>query len=486
MIFPDPTDKLTSEGLSARQPPGVAFSPGVFRMVPVAEQVNAYIALVAVIVNLTLAAWVILRSSRNLIYTTFMFVCFSVAFWNFGDFMVYASGHGLWPPAGVGHPSPWKYYSSTGSAMAVAFLFHFMCSMVKGARRRYDWILLAYVTAGFFAVTSPMAIYYEPIRKFVDGTTWNIMFGFMLVPFIIAGLIMLTLSMMRAQSAGEKSRWLYTLAAIVITVGTGLTDLVQKLQFPIPPLGHIGAAVGPTILAFGIFKHRRVFDLLTRARVKLGAMSEMAAGIAHEIRNPLTAIRGAVKLQADEFEEGNWEEVKRYQRIIADEIRRLDDILGSFQDFTRPIKLNREFRSINEIVQRTISMAQMEDLGIRLVSDLADGTSKCEVDPALLRQVFINLILNASDAACSPDGELTISTQQTGPWITVSFRDNGPGIPSGMKDRIFEPFYSTKTEGVGVGLSICKRIIEAHDGRIEVVRDNGNGAHLKIHLPCPD
>ena len=90
------------------------------------EAINAYIALIAVLVNLTLAEWVVLRSTRNHVYMTFMFVCLSVAFWNFGDFMIYASGHGLWFPAGAGHPSPWKYYSSTGSAMAVAFLFHFM------------------------------------------------------------------------------------------------------------------------------------------------------------------------------------------------------------------------------------------------------------------------------------------------------------------------------------------------------------------------
>ncbi len=484
MIFHYPTDKLPTEGLSARRPPGVAFSPRVLQMIPAFEQVNAYIALLAVLVNLTLAAWVILRSTQNLVYITFMLVCFSVALWNFGDFMVYASGYGLWPPAGAGHPSPWKYYSSTGSAMAVAFLFHFMCAMVRQVRKRHLWILAAYVTAGFFAVTSPMAIYHEPIRDFVDGTPWNIMFGVTLVPFIVAGLTMLTAAMLRAETADEKSRWFFTIAAIGITVATGLTDLVQKLEFPLPPLGHIGSVIGPSILAAGIVKHRRVFDVLTKARVRLVAMSEMAAGIAHEIRNPLTAIRGAVQLQADEMASRNWEEAKRYQGIIADEIQRLDNILGSFQDFTRPIKLNKESRSINEIVRRTISMARMEELGIRLTPNFAEGIPKCEVDPALLRQVFINFILNASDA-CGSDGELNISTEWADPCVVVSFRDNGPGIPSDLHDRIFEPFYTTKTEGVGVGLAICKRIIEAHDGRIEVVRETGNGAHMKIYLPGP-
>ena len=452
-------------------------------MFPGFEPINAYIALIAVLVNLTLAAWVVLRSTRNHVYMTFMFVCLSVAFWNFSDFMIYALGHGLWPPAGAGHPSPWKYYSSTGSAMAVAFLFHFMCALVRGVRRWQGWILLGYVAGGFFAVTSPMAIYYDPIRSFVDGTAWNILFGLILVPFIVAGMLMLANSMLRAKTADERSRWLFTMTAIGITVVTGLTDLVQKLEFPVPPLGHIGSVIGPTILAIGIVKHRRVFDVLTKTRIRLEAMSEMAAGIAHEIRNPLTALKGAVSLQTGGLEDRKWDEARKYHGIIAEEIQRLEQILDSFKDFTRPIELEKEVRSINEIVERTISMAHLEELGIRLVPELASGNPECEVDPALLRQVFINFILNASDA-CGEEGILHISTSWISPWVVVDFKDNGPGLPLELHDRIFEPFFTTKKEGVGVGLAICRRIIDAHNGRIEVVSDTGGGAHFKIHLPC--
>jgi signal transduction histidine kinase len=188
-----------------------------------------------------------------------------------------------------------------------------------------------------------------------------------------------------------------------------------------------------------------------------------------------------VQLQADELADGNLGEANRYQQIIADEIQRLDGILGSFQDFTRPLSLNRELRSINEIVQRTVSMARMEDLGIELETDLAPRIPDLEVDPAFLRQVFINLILNASEA-CGQDGVLSISTKLASPWVVIDFRDNGPGIPRELRSRIFEPFYSTKAEGSGVGLSICSRIIDAHDGKIEVAGGSDNGGHLRISL----
>lgn len=487
MILSVPAFNLNYRRPSSRRSQGVEFTPGVLGMVPVFEQVNAYIALVAVLVNLTLAAWVILRSNHHLIYITFMFVCFGIALWNFGEFMVYVSGGEVFPEAGTTHANPWKYWSSTGSALAVAFLFHFMCALVRQGRKKMPWILLAYVAAGFFAATSPMAFYFEPVRGFVDGILWNVLFGVSLVPFVATGLVMLILAMMRAEDKDEKSRWKYTIAAIVITFVTGLTDLVQKLEFPVPPLGHMGAVIGPSVLAFGIVKHRRVYDVLAKTRKRLDAMREMAAGIAHEIRNPLTAIKGAVQLQAGELASNNVVEANRYQQIISDEIHRLEGILVSFRDFTRPIELKRESRSINEIIERTVFMAEMEKLNIGIKTDLADSIPESHVDPALLRQVFINLVLNAAEA-CSirnagKDGLLVVSTTRASPWVVVDFKDNGPGIPAELRNRIFDPFYSTKRQGTGIGLAICTRIIDAHDGRIEAVTSKTGGGHIRIYLP---
>jgi signal transduction histidine kinase len=129
-------------------------------------------------------------------------------------------------------------------------------------------------------------------------------------------------------------------------------------------------------------------------------------------------------------------------------------------------------------------MARMEDLEIGLKTDLDAAIPDLEVDPSLLRQVFINLILNASEA-CEQDGVLVISTKWASPWAVVDFRDNGPGIPRELRRKIFDPFFSTKAEGSGIGLAICSRIINAHDGRIEVTGDAGSGGHIRIHLRGP-
>ena len=449
------------------------------------EAVNAFLALVAVAVNFTFAAMVLLRSSRNRIYITFTLVCIGLIIWNFGDFMVYASGHDLWPKAGIGSPSPWKYYSSSGSAMAVAFLFHFICALERKIEKRLGWILAVYIGAIFFAVSSPMALYSDRVSVFVDGKVWNILFFIVLVPFIIAGVVILVRCLIHAGTKEERSRWIFTLTAILITVVAGLTDLVQKLQFPVPPLGHLGSVVGPTLLAFGVFKHREVFDILTRTRRKLEAMNEVAAGIAHEIRNPLTAIKGAVTLQDLESQDGNWEEARRYQVIIRDEIKRLDGLLAGFMDFAKPLKLEIQRMYVSDLVRQTVEMTSLEPGMIYLEMSVDEDLPLCEIDPVLMRQVFINVIRNSVEA-CGPDGRLSINVEWVLPRVRVVFSDNGPGFDAQQLGRVMEPFYTTKEDGMGIGLSLCRRIITAHGGNFEAGNGPQGGAMVIVSLdPAP-
>jgi signal transduction histidine kinase len=449
------------------------------------EDFNAFLALLAVVVNFTFAAMVILRSSRNRIYVTFTLICVGLIIWNFGDYMVYVGGDPLWPEAGVGSPSPWKYYSSSGSAMAVAFMFHFICALERSIVKRQGWILAAYIGALFFAVSSPMALYSDRVAVFVDGIVWNILFMVVLLPFIISGLVILGHCLVKAETKEERNRWAFTLSAILITVIAGLTDLVQKFQFPIPPLGHLGSVVGPTFLAIGVFRHKEVFDVLTRTRRKLESMNEIAIGIAHEIRNPLTAIKGAISLQDLEINNENWDEARRYQNIIKDEIGRLDGILVGFMDFAKPIKLEKQRMCVSDLVRRTLEIASHEPGMILLDMDVASDLPECEIDPTLMRQVFINIIRNSVEA-CGQEGCLSIVIDWIAPRVRIVFSDNGPGFDSQQLGRVMEPFYTTKKDGMGIGLSMCRRIIMAHGGKFEAGNGPQGGATLIVSLnPAP-
>jgi signal transduction histidine kinase len=444
------------------------------------ETFNAFLALLAVAVNFTFAAMVFLRSSLNRVYITFAMVCIGLIVWNFGEFMVYAEGGLPFPST-----SPWKYWSSSGSSMAVAFLFHFICAIERNIDKRTPWILGAYIGSLFFAVSSPMAIFSDEVAPFVDGIAWNILFAVVLLPFLTFGIVILVRCMARAETREERSRWGYTLTAILITVISGLTDLVQKLQLPVPPLGHMGAVVGPTLLAVGVFKHKDVFDVLTRTRRKLESMSEIAAGIAHEIRNPLTSIKGAARMQELEVEEGNWDEARRYQSIITEEVDRLDGVLAGFMDFTKPVSLKKRRMFVGDLVRRTAEMASFESDMIQLTVTVEDDMPECEIDAALMRQVFINLIRNSLDA-CGSDGRLSITVQWAPPRVRITFADNGPGFDTGHLGRVMEPFFTTKENGMGIGLAMCRRIITAHGGKFEAGNDPKGGATVTVSLdPAP-
>ncbi len=448
--------------------------------------VNGYLALAAVLFNFTFALLALVRTSRETVYLTFACLCLSVMYWNFGDFMLFVSGFPLFPPAGTGSPSAWYYLSSAGGSLAVAFLFHFVNALVVAVRRNRGWIVMAYACGLVLALMTTAAPFDPALKNLVDGITWNVLFLLTLLPFIVWSLVLLLRAARRSPSEEERIRYRYIGASILITVFAGVSDVVQIMRVPVPPLGHIGSVIGPSILAVGVLKHRHAYDLLAQTQVKLQLLGQMAASIAHEIGNPLGAIKGALSLQAREMEGKQCGKAREYHGIIAEEISRLESILADFKDFTRPLRVEKQPVRINELVSRTLKLAEMGHGGLSPVLDLDPEAGEIQADPSLLRQVFLNLIRNAAEA-CGPGGKLAIRTEHLHPGARIAFIDDGPGIPPDLAGCIFEPFFSTKSGGMGLGLSICKRIVEAHGGTIEAgaVSPSGgpSGAVFTLTLP---
>jgi signal transduction histidine kinase len=126
-------------------------------------------------------------------------------------------------------------------------------------------------------------------------------------------------------------------------------------------------------------------------------------------------------------------------------------------------------------------MVEHDTLDIRIEKELTE-VRPLQADASMLKQVFLNLIKNASEA-CGQAGELVIRTENDFPWVKITFEDNGPGIQPSLLERIFEPFFTTKESGMGVGLAICRRIVQAHEGRMEVENLLPKGARFLILLP---
>jgi signal transduction histidine kinase len=440
-------------------------------MNPTILTIDAYLALFVVLINLVFAILILVRTSRTALYLIFFFVCLSNMLWNFGDAITSFSGNRFW-----------FYLSLVGSGMLPALMFHFVNVLVLAQRRRANWILMAYTLAGFLALSSFLALFHPGIRVFVDSVYWNILYLILLGPFIFAGMVILITAFNQTKSAEEKSRLLYILIATVIAVMTGLTDLVQLFKILIPPLGHLGCFVYSSILAIGVFKHRKAYDVFVQMRMKIDALSEMAADIAHEIRNPLSSIKGASNLLANELKNLNQPKIQEYHTIIIEEIERLNHILTNFQDLTKPLKIEKDSVSMNEAIQKTVKLAEMGSPNFKIRLELSTKLPIVQADASFLKQVFLNLIKNATEAS-GPSGELEIKTVSDPPWVKISFSDDGPGIPPELVNRVFEPFFTTKARGMGVGLAICQRIIQAHNGRIEVINRLPKGTQFNIFLP---
>lgn len=433
--------------------------------------IDTYLALTVVLVNFFFATLIMFRTSRTVVYFIFFLICVSNIFWNFGDFMFYVSAN-----------RSWFYFSLIGSAMLPALMFHWICILVTPEQKSTSWIIPAYIFSGLLAVSSPFAMLHTGIQWFVDSVIWNIVYLSLLGPFLLVGTIMLFKGIKRTTSKDEKSRLCYFLIAVIIGVSTGLTDLIQILRVPVPAVGHLGCLMYSFVLALGVYKHRTYYDIIAQMRMKLEVLNEISAGIAHEIRNPLSSIKGAARLLSDHLKEKSNPEDIEYFTIITDEIERLNTILTNYQFFTKPLKIEKELVPINEVIQKTVKLAEIDVSHMKIKLDLSEDVRMVQADAVSMNQVFLNLIKNAADAG-NPDGELIIKTEYIHPWVKISFSDNGMGIPPENMNRIFEPFFTTKSKGMGMGLSICKRIIQTHGGRIEANNILPKGTRFSILLP---
>ena len=221
---------------------------------------------------------------------------------------------------------------------------------------------------------------------------------------------------------------------------------------------------------------------------RLAALGQLSAGLAHEIRNPLGIIKGSAemlrkKLQSSDPVTG---ELAGY---ISSEVNRASSLVARFLDFARPSRLDLKLESISDILDRAFESVhhQFVDSPITVKRSDAADLPRVLVDRQLCEQVFVNLMVNAFEAMTEHGGMLSLSVAREvsngNPGVLVNIDDTGPGIFPELHGQIFNPFYTSKKEGVGLGLSIAAKIVDDHRGWIRLVSEPPQGAHFRVFLP---
>ncbi len=298
--------------------------------------------------------------------------------------------------------------------------------------------------------------------------------------------------------------------------GEYVTRLEFEVHYPRPRFLRLYAAPldGETTGSSGVAlilhdateARQKTFEAIESERVQ--ALTLLAASVAHEIGNPLNALhihlqlmeRELKKLKAGATHSKNFprsrnlsaetdtadvsKKLSQYLDVAKGEINRLDYIITQFLGAIRPAPLQMKLASLNEVVEKTVDLLgpEIENRGVVVKTKLARHLTATPVDATQLQQVLVNLVKNAVQAMTT-GGTLTLQTGENSDGVWVSVADTGGGIPQEQINRIFEPFYTTKKKGSGLGLMIVQRIVRAHNGRIELDSNVGRGTTFRIWLP---
>ncbi len=229
---------------------------------------------------------------------------------------------------------------------------------------------------------------------------------------------------------------------------------------------------------------RETQEQLVRSE-KLAAIGQLAGGVGHELRNPLGAIKNAVyyiKGKVAKSELGQKEpRVMEFLNIMDDEINSSNKIISDLLGFSRVGKPSVSPTHIERVIEDALTHIPVLE-NIELVKKLDADLPEVEIDPDQIRQVLVNMITNAVQAM-PEGGKLTIATGRRDNFLEVKVTDTGVGIPENAIKKIFDPLYTMKAKGIGLGLAVCKSIIDRHQGHIEVESEVGKGTTFSIKLP---
>ncbi|PYT31687.1 MAG: hypothetical protein DMG57_04360 [Acidobacteria bacterium] len=224
-------------------------------------------------------------------------------------------------------------------------------------------------------------------------------------------------------------------------------------------------------------------EAAVRRSDRLAALGQLSAGLAHELRNPLGTIKASAEMLTKYVSAEN-EVAREVAGFISSEVDRTNTLVTRFLQFARPLKLRLAATDLAEVLDRAVAQLERGGPGydVTVYKNYSPELRPFPFDAELMERVFYNLLLNAAQAT-SPQGAITVKTRAADDAAEIAVIDRGPGIDSKIMDQIFNPFFTTKPEGVGLGLAIVSKIVDEHGGKMGVESEPGKGSVFRVYLP---
>ncbi|HER63254.1 MAG TPA: PAS domain-containing sensor histidine kinase, partial [Desulfobacteraceae bacterium] len=259
--------------------------------------------------------------------------------------------------------------------------------------------------------------------------------------------------------------------------GSGLTAAVSATII----VSEDGDFVGTMFILRDLTQVRRLQDTVQKQE-KLAAIGNLAAGVAHEVRNPLSSIKGYATYFASIFEDDS--EKKKAAEVMIAEVERLNRVISELLEISRPSDLKCRKTDLPFLLNSSMRLVQQDaDAGgIRIITSIDENMGPILIDPDRITQALINLYINAIQAM-PEGGELSVSARDQGNGIAITITDTGTGMSEDTGNKVFDPYFTTKNTGTGLGLAVVQKIVEAHNGTIKFMSRENHGTSFSLFLP---
>jgi two-component system sensor histidine kinase HydH len=230
-------------------------------------------------------------------------------------------------------------------------------------------------------------------------------------------------------------------------------------------------------------RHLNEAEAAVRRSDRLAALGQLSAGLAHELRNPLGTIRASAEMLSRSVPADN-EVAREVAGFIASEVDRSNSLVTRFLDFARPMQLKLAPADLGEVLDRAVALVERDapQHRVTVYKNYSPDLAPFPFDAELMERVFYNLLLNAAQAS-DEGGAITLKTRRLDDTAEVAVIDRGPGIDPKIREQIFNPFFTTKSNGVGLGLAIVSKIVDEHGGRMAVESEPSKGSIFRVFLP---